>query len=99
MEKFNETQKKINKAKKVRDLRTLVVGVVAVIYIIFAWAISSDESNPALEILTPLSLGFGIGLFIVLFSLTLNYETTKKLIEIDGKLDEINEKLSKKGSS
>lgn len=87
-------EEKINKAKKARDWRTAAAGMVAVIYIIFAWITSSDESNPAPDFLMPLSLGFGIGLFFVMFSLTLTYETTKKLIEIETKSDEILRRLS-----
>jgi len=88
-----EQIEKINKAKKTRDYRSTAVGAVAVIYIIFAWKISSDEFILPSDLLTPLSLGFGIGLFFVMFSLTLTYETTKKLIEIETKSDEILRRL------
>ncbi len=94
MKELNETQQKLTKAKRTRDFRTFAVGITSLVYIVFAWYIWSNESFQLSEILMPFTLGIGIGMLLVLFSITLNYETNKKLIEIDARLNEINDKLS-----
>ena len=90
------TQKKLDKAKKSRNLQIKIAGLGVVLYAVYVALIASQANISIDEIVISLSLGLGIGLFFVIITLILNFETTKELIKIDDKLDEINKKLSKK---
>jgi len=90
------TQEQINKAKKSRDHRTATVFAGGIGYAIIAIFIPNESwISP---VVLPLSLGIGIGLLMFGFSLTLEYETTKKLIlmedKLESKLDEISDKVA-----
>ena len=98
MEKMSSpsTQDQIKKAKSVRDNRTIAVFVAGIAYAIGANFIPSEVwISP---IIIPLMLGIGIGLLVFGFSLTLEFETTKKLIlmenKLESKLDEISNKVA-----
>ncbi|WOV93702.1 MAG: hypothetical protein R1F52_03480 [Candidatus Nitrosoabyssus spongiisocia] len=90
------TQKKFDKAKKSRNSLILIASVGAIFYIIYTALFSLLPNISTDEILLSSSLALAIGLFFVIIALILNFETTKELIKIDDKLDEINKKLSKK---
>jgi len=79
-------QEKISKAKKSRNIRTGIVMGAALGYFLYA-SLIPDEIWIS-PIIIPLSLGIGIGLLLLGFSLTLNYETAKKLIEMEHSLGE-----------
>ena len=89
-------QEQINKAKKSRNHRTATVFAGGIAYAIMAIFIP-DESWIS-PVVLPLSLGIGIGLLMFGFSLTLEYETTKKLIlmedKLESKMDEISNKVA-----
>lgn len=97
---LSSTQDQINKAKTSRNKRTATVFGGGIIYAILANFISN---GPLISpIIVPLSLGIGIGLLMFGFSLTLGFETTKRLIlmesKLENRLEEINNKISTQDS-
>ena len=88
-------EEEIREEAKQRNLKQIVVGIGAAVYFFVAilTKIYVKESIYS-EILFLLAIGVGAGLVILVFSIELNFSTTKDLIRLEAKIDEINEKLN-----
>ena len=89
----NGTEEKIKKAKRKLEYSFGFAIAFAVMYVLFAGQIPTND--PFYQtILIPLTLGLAVGLVFFGGSVLANFQSTKKLIVIEDKLDILNKKLS-----
>lgn len=70
----------------------LIAG--AVVYIVIAIVARGVEDDFLLDITIPLSIGFAVGVFLTVFSVRMNYETSVQILQLQKTLDELKKQWS-----